>query len=401
MSDPEHAALPAHVPAIDGVRAVAALAVVVTHCFLSSVAAITTQGRLNPFLAGGSVGVDMFFVVSGFVLFLPYVLGKQLPVRHYFTRRAARLFPAYWVTLVMALALWPLLWKIKPAIGYPLTDLHGIISVVSHLTLTQSIVLGMDVRWIGFGVNAVVWTLTLEACFYVTLPFVARRFLRHPIVWTLAAIAAAVVWRVEFFLWRTDFGLSDHNQARLAYYGDAYPGFLGHFALGMLTAWLLARHRESLARIAPALLVGGVVLALYFEWLGGRDLVDHGLAFHTSGAPYLYGRLAFAAAFTVALVGLVLLPRFATPVFGRGPLKWLGDRSYGIYLFHFFAIGVLVEARLVFDSFERSGFLWGVAIVAPIAIAMGALSFALFERPAIAWAKRRTTPVMEPAGSAS
>lgn len=367
------------VPAVDGLRAIAALAVIVVHVFLRSATAYQ-YGPFNPFLAASELGVDMFFVISGFLLFLPYARGEDVDRRAYFKRRAARIMPAYVASLALVGATYGL-------VDHAVENLHvaspsGLLAILSHLTLTQALVLPWFSGWIGLGVNVVVWTLTLEAMFYVTLPFVARAFARNPWRWLLGAVVVSVAWRYALYAAAGTEYTSRASGAFFAY-GDAYPAYFGHFAAGMLAALVLARGRVpsvGSARVFLAIGALGMVVAARFH---GHALEQFGIAIRTQHTSYRFDRLAFGLAFALALYAIVALPSALGRVLGSGVLKWIGDRSYGVYLTHVIVILFLTRQTSVFESNNRLMLLVNLALVASVSIALGALSFAFIERPAM------------------
>ncbi|MEA2190009.1 MAG: hypothetical protein QOI73_130 [Solirubrobacteraceae bacterium] len=139
-------------------------------------------------LSSGFLAVSLFFVLSGFVLYLPVARrdGAFGPLGAYARRRLARVLPAYYVVLIVCLIAYPLL--VTSAISEHVTA--G--SLVAHALLVQQearLVPGYSGS-LGLGVDPVVWTLSLEALFYLLLPLVAGLFWRRP--WQLLALAVAV-----------------------------------------------------------------------------------------------------------------------------------------------------------------------------------------------------------------
>jgi len=93
-------------PGFDGLRAIAALMVLTTHVWLAS---SYHNARLMPYLAQLDIGVPVFFVISGFLLYRPFVVARfderQTPAAgSFWWRRALRIFPAYWVALIIVSA---------------------------------------------------------------------------------------------------------------------------------------------------------------------------------------------------------------------------------------------------------------------------------------------------------
>src|SRR5262249_42674985 len=150
--------------------------------------------------AGGSFGgqliwatgpelVDILFIVSGFVVFLPTVAqqGRFGSISAYAIRRGARLLPAYWLSLGVML----LVMAAQPGVPGPgAEDLASNFS--GQQTLVQMISPGIP---IGFGFDTPLWTLTLEIGFYIVLPFIAASYFRRPLVGLAIGLAIAVLWR--------------------------------------------------------------------------------------------------------------------------------------------------------------------------------------------------------------
>ncbi|HAC80177.1 MAG TPA: hypothetical protein DCG06_07775, partial [Deltaproteobacteria bacterium] len=107
LSDEE---IPGHIPVLDGFRGLAALMVTIFHCWLMTDPKLDA-GAFRDFLIGTGLGVDFFFVLSGFVLFLPAVRrsGQMGRLGDYARRRFARIAPAYYVALLFQSFLTPVL----------------------------------------------------------------------------------------------------------------------------------------------------------------------------------------------------------------------------------------------------------------------------------------------------
>jgi peptidoglycan/LPS O-acetylase OafA/YrhL len=187
--------------------------------------------RLDSFFS-----IDFLFVVTGFLLFLPVVArGSFGSVRAYGVRRVARIVPAYVVSLIAT-------WILVVAIGHPPLSLDDAEVFAAHLVFAQ-----LELNVSGFGVNEVYWFMSIIALFYLLLPFVANRYLRHPLLGLAIAIAIVAVWR------------SLTGDARYILFIQ-FPLFVVDFAIGMTVAWLFMRvwrspRREQFARFGvPAVL---------------------------------------------------------------------------------------------------------------------------------------------------
>ena len=145
-------------PLVDGVRAVAVLSIVVYH--VSYATGANLDGTIGPLLSRLHVGVAIFFVVSGFLLYRPFLaarrgLGPAVGTGGYLRRRLLRIVPAYWAALTL-LAIWPGLPGVFTGDWW---IYYGFLQVYSTETYLQ-----------GIGPT---WSLATEMAFYLVLPFVA------------------------------------------------------------------------------------------------------------------------------------------------------------------------------------------------------------------------------------
>lgn len=362
---------------LDGYRAIAALVVVTTHvAYYTGVVVVTAWGHA---LSRFDIGVTIFFLLSGFLLYRPWsqaaLRGSPWPsTRVYLRRRLWRILPAYLVLVIAVLAVMP---------GIEVHPKHWL----SHLTLTQ-------IYWPELLINGLTqsWSLATEISFYLVLPgiawFVGRRH-RNNVdastrrqLWVLAACA------VLAFLW-----LSMRTFTPVRAFGVVnmwLPNFMDWFATGMLFALVHNRLRLPnpprwmlrLNRLADD--VGTcLVLALGFFLLAATPLAG----------PYTFGEGSGSQAFARHYLYLAAAACFTLPGFlgtdGWGawrrllasPLMvYLGTISYGIFLWHLF---VLETASHVFGIPGFSGWfwlLWPITVAGTIALAHA--SYAVIERSA-------------------
>ena len=376
-------------PLVDSLRAIAALSVFVFHiggvAFPPHAVAIFT-GRLN-------LGVTLFFVISGFLLYRPFVAARLIRGRHalgtgrYAWHRFLRIVPAYWVALTV-IALWLGLPHVfsRDAIVY-----YGFGQVYGFRTLLGGV--------------GQAWTLSIEVAFYVFLPFWA---------WMIRSIAARTAQRrlrIEFIalgvlaLFSLIYkpvingatGLDPHLWFAL---DNALPRYLDQFAIGMALAvasvWF-ETHR-------PPRAVKLIEKRPWIPWAGaGLALIVLATQFGQKQGEA--GTLAVHYLGTLIALGL-----FLPAVFGaqhKGPqqgwvrrflghpvLIWIGVVSYGLYLWHLAVIlQVLKWGGL--GTGLKGLFLW-IAVCLPPALALAAASWYGIERPSLllraiappAWMKR-------------
>jgi peptidoglycan/LPS O-acetylase OafA/YrhL len=331
-------------PLFDSLRALAALGVVVFHAaFFAELAA--EGNALGRYAARLDVGVTVFFLISGFLLYRPFVAARfeERPAPHagaYAWRRFLRIVPAYWVALtVVALVL--ALPNVFSARG--VATFYGFAQIYSPSTA-------------GGGISQA-WTLCVEVTFYALLPLwaLAMRGLgrgdRRVLATELAGLALLFGGSLVYKL----FALSQVSPNSLASppWLMPLPNFLDQFALGMglavLSAWSQREEREP----GPLALAGRhpwacwLAAALAFWWVSAQI----GL----SGVPgeKLTTRsfLSRHELYSVVALGLLLPAVFGDQERGlvrrllaSRVLLYLGLVSYGIYLYHLAAIDLVDDA---------------------------------------------------------
>lgn len=363
-------------PALEGLRGAVALAVLVYHAWILSGTPRLDGGPLRALVSTGFVGVTCFFVLSGFVLFLPVAEGRGLgPSGAYLRRRAARLIPAYEVVLLATLLLLPLL------VADPGRARDSITagSLLAHATVMAGfarLIPGYGGA-LGFFANPVVWTITVEVAFSVALLALARPVVRAPVRTLTALLTLSVAARVlipHLDLTRVH---ADALQSML-------PALLGDFALGMGAAVLYVHTRAATAvwaRAATPLAGGALLVLLIAMWVCGGP--DAGAAKYVVTAS-VRASLAVSGAFAVLILALAGGPSPLQRVLASRPARAAGRWSYGIYLVHFPVLGFVVHTLGV-----RHNMLLAVVVTTPTVLAIGAASYRLVERPSRRWATGR------------
>jgi peptidoglycan/LPS O-acetylase OafA/YrhL len=369
------------VPALDGFRAAAVIGVILWHCWGRSG---NESGEGFGRLVAGVLPISIYvlFIISGFVMFLPTAArGRFGSVRAYALRRVARIVPAYYLSLVIVLALFPLLVPPNLADSDP-----SVANVLAHFGLVFEPLRLVDssTYLAGFGVNGPVWTLSVEAGFYLLLPLIALPFYRRPLLGLAIAFAIAIIWRLVIF-----------DEAEPAVYVNQLPFWAGALAIGMASAWAFVRivqssYEEHARRLAvPAQICALAVLAVLAWIAGGQG--------EGSGGPDTFvaaeRSIALSTALPLVAAAFMLATAFASGVtsrpFTNRTVRWVGDRSYGIYVIHFV---VILFAVLQLDiAAQRGGALefakW-VAIVLPPSLLYGWASYKAVELPVRRWARR-------------
>lgn len=386
------------VPAADGLRGLAVLSVIAYHISYASGRPPLHSTFLQNLSVSGYFAPDFFFVLSGFLLFLPVMTsGTFGRVRTYAFRRAARILPAYYLAIVVTQLLDPLLGT--PMRDYPMWTPLGALSLLLHLTFLQHTV-GLSLKLSeGFNVEGAIWTLSVEAVFYLLLPLVAVRFARRPFVWLAGALVLAAAWRhaaVHLLIPLPHLaGLSNHlfDKELLL---TQFPTYAGSFAAGMTVAWVFVRLKQSKVAIPPLAIVGvQAVSAAVILWGmaqgGHEDLTGTAnvLAHWTTTSP-------LAMWFAVLLLATAMAPRWAQVLVRNKAIRRVGDISYGMYLSHLLFIGFALTTLHWLPTGTNRDWLRMAALTLPGCMIVGAASYRWVEQPFIRWAKRRSSGVPEP-----
>jgi peptidoglycan/LPS O-acetylase OafA/YrhL len=338
---PEHAAGRAtpevrlsYSPGLDGLRAIAVMAVLLYHADLS-------------FIPGGFLGVEVFFVISGYLitalLLAEWRQKGTINLKDFWLRRARRLLPALYVLLVVTLAF---------AVVFLPGEVAGlradVIAAVGYVT-NWFLIFGHESYFEAVGRPSLLqhlWSLAVEEQFYLIWPIAlavglgtARR--RHRLVLTVALVGAAASAVAMAMLYapgvdpsRIYYGTDTRATgllcgAALAFLwapGDKYRSADKWASLRSLGA---GRIRRKWWPAVPLLLDIVGVAALFALVLFGLTLGEF--------EPFLYrGGLVAVALATALLIAVAVHPRswVVSRLLGSAPMRWLGVRSYGIYLWH-------------------------------------------------------------------
>jgi peptidoglycan/LPS O-acetylase OafA/YrhL len=383
-------------PLVDSLRAIAALFVVIYHFAAEAgpphAVAIFTS-RLN-------LGVTLFFLISGFLLYRPFVAARFIPGRkalatgRYAWHRFVRIVPAYWVALTVT-ALWL---GYHQVFGPDWIVYYGFGQVYSFRTILGGI---------GQG-----WTLSIELAFYVFLPFWA---------WAIARIPARTAKRrvqVELIALAGLFALSLIYKPVLdkatsidpkIYFAlvNALPRYLDQFAIGMALAvasvWFETHRKPNAVQALeerPWIPWLGAAIALLALAELGSQITEFGIRTTELGS------LAVHYLQLLVAVGLFLPAVFGSPrrgyvrkFLGARALIWVGVVSYGLYLWHVAVIVQISRWHIPQDLGISTGLggllVWGLFSIVP-SLALAAASWYLIERSSMryrsiappAWLKR-------------
>lgn len=327
---------PGRIPELDGLRCLAILAVIAEHYVLGRFATWTGSGI-------GWVGVDLFFVISGFLItgILQNLRSAPHPFRTFYARRTLRIFPPYYAVLLLYLL---------AVLASPASRHGSMLFWAVHAFYFQSdLVFGPWLRkpagpFFVLAGMGVLWSLSVEEQFYLLwAPLMLR--CRRSVIWLLLALAMVSAPVIRACL---------HTPSAPEYF--FFPARWDTLALGAVAAllyrqWLdggrltaMARYAARLAWAGLVVLTASLIVPMLLLW--PNSLIGAGLPGNRIFA--VFGYTAIGASFALFLLATVLASGGSAPilrVLRSRAVVWIGRRSYVIYLVHL-ALYKISEALL-------------------------------------------------------
>ena len=424
---PARPAVPGHQDALDGLRAAAAGAVLLTH--VGALTGYTFTGTpVSWVLSRGDVGVPIFFALSGLLLYRPWAAAvlSGTPRRSlltYLRRRALRILPVYWAVVLIALPvlnpgparhLWPWLQYLLLAQNY---DSHP--------------------WWSGTGATGLeqAWSLVVEVSFYLILPVLAAALAwvacrgrrrdgtgsdqtgkraRRLLAGIAVLAASSPCWLVLTYYPRPNFW----------FYATLPPlmiWFCAGMAIAVLLAWAQAEPgpdgpasrlcRSVAASAGMCMLIAACAFVIACTPLTGPEFVGVPGLWATELKTLLYALIAVAVVAPVACQPLLAAragPAISTRLLSNRVARFLGKISYGIFIWQFLAAYAFFRLAHLKTAFHGGSYRIPEVVLIGVAIAVAttvtaAVSYYLIERPAQRlrmphWRDRRTRQRRQPAG---
>lgn len=320
------------VASLTGVRALAALLVVATHAAYTT--GKYTHGYAGLVYSRMEIGVPIFFVLSGYLLFGPWVraaaAGSPSPsVRRYAWHRVRRIMPAYVVTVLVAYVIY----HFREAGPNPGHSWYGLLR---NLSLTQIYTDAYMFSHLHQGLTQM-WSLAVEVAFYVALPVLAfvllvvlcrRRW--QPRLLLAGLFALALISPAWMAFVHTAHGLPDGARLWL-------PGYLAWFIGGMMLTVLAVMGVRCYGFIA-------VPLAVVCYFIAATPIAGEPTTSPTGLAQAVTKTVFFAVIAALVVAPLVCGDTgWYSKVLASRPMVWLGEISYEIFLVHL----ILMEVAMV------------------------------------------------------
>lgn len=358
------------VPVLHGLRGLAALAVLLYH-WQGSFPGLTDHLNTIDWVAAhgfdtgllfhyGWLGVSWFFVLSGYLL-AATLWQRPLeprPLALFWWRRALRIYPAVWLQLTILLLL---LW----ATGF-LRNFDWVQALGNYLLWLVPMPGGAAIY------NGAHWTLPIELSFYLVLPLMIWWYRKTGIATLLlTCLIISLAWRGGI-AWLHHHG--SPYAISLLFIRSTLPGMLFLFAAGMaLNHWQPQwSDRARNWGLSATLVVFLVMLYAHMQWQD-LPLQDH---------PYLLTFEIWLAIPIALSTALLLQPTRWTSWISSAPLVWLGEVSYGLYLWHF-PIQRMLPRWWPINWHTPWASFWALVISLALSLLLAAASYYWFERPVL------------------
>jgi peptidoglycan/LPS O-acetylase OafA/YrhL len=401
---------------LDGIRAIACLSVVMFHINLITTNDIplwvprATPSLISALAFSGDTGITLFFILSGFLLFLPYARvllfdEERWPsMRQFYVRRILRILPVYYLSLILMVFIF-----------------HPQYLKIDHLhQWLLFLTMFMDSSATTYKqINGPFWTLAVEWQFYLLLPWIALAMgwlLKHSILkkrflTLVLCLGILALWGIGTrFL---GIYVTNHPQANIILphaimrlilpfiYGPPIPGlhgkFLEDFAVGMFISSLFVmaqrlpqehRFHSIMEKISPWLFLSAVslfIIMAMWKLNTGQPHVWGGIFDGLDGAYNVVGEFCFALSYGLFVTSIIFGYAWLRRPFAWKPLRWIGVLSYSIYMWHLIILENLTSkfiphlppmSNSIFYSVYWLGLFF---IVVPLAF----LFFTCIEKPGI------------------
>ncbi|UAK58528.1 acyltransferase [Mycolicibacterium smegmatis] len=359
-------------PAVEGMRACAAMGVVLTHVAFQTGHTGGISGRI---FGRFDLAVAVFFALSGFLLWRGHAaaargLRPRPRTGHYLRSRIVRIMPGYVVAVIVILLLLP---EAKADLTVWLANLT-LTQIYVPLTLTAGL--------------TQMWSLSVEVSFYLALPLLALLARRLPVrarIGVITAVAAlSLLWVCIPFA-----GDTGHNPWNWP------PAFFSWFAAGMVLAELTVSHYGRVHRLARRRVLMAAIAVVAFAIAASPLAGKEGL--HPGSVGQVMLKTAMGAVVAGALLAPLVLDHPGTRhrILGSAVMVTLGRWSYGLFVWHLAALAMVFP---MLGEFLFNGRMLVVLILTLVfGFALAAVSYALVESPCREalrrWEYRHSRPV--------
>ena len=323
-----------HIGVLDGIRALAVLVVVWFHFWQQSwIMPHIGDVSLDWIPRTGYLMVDMMIFMSGFCLFLPYarkmVYGERAQsVSEFYVKRAARILPSYYIAVAVALIF-------ALAMGAYASNQNMLKDLFAHIFLVHNF---FPEAYVMTQLNGVLWTVAVEAQFYLFFPLYAKAFQKKPILTYLGMIAIGLS---SSYLIGQNFDTINQSL-----YVNHVLTFASVYANGLLAAWLYMvitknRKRKTVEGVA-GMVTACACVYVYYLLTTQLQASDNGQKWQVEN------RFLLSLLFMVFVLAVIFSARWFRKIFDNRIMVFLAGISYNLYIWHQYIAVKLKEFRIPF-----------------------------------------------------
>ncbi|MDX1972017.1 MAG: acyltransferase [Candidatus Sumerlaeia bacterium] len=375
-ADPKDFVLPGHEPILDGYRGLAILFVLLYHATVFFPDRGILHNTLSSIILLGWSGVDMFFVLSGFLITSILLKAKTRPhyFKNFYMRRILRIFPLYYLYLILAFGIPELLrgGTYNPPLFFEDPTPFRVLIFVLHFSNYLNALDGFQNYWLLH-----VWSLAVEEQYYLIWPFLVWWLNKRQLSFLcIAGIVLSFVCRWE---------LSQEavvNQFKVFQFTHTrFDGLLMGCLVGLnaTNPTLIANGRRwgfSLSALLGILILALSVPITQSSIVNGT--IDGFRQFSNPTAQLLYFPL-LSLFYTTLLMGIYLQRgHWISRLVDTEPLRYLGRLSYGIYIYHMPVLWAYLNTWGTVESFAEQLLFW--ILYFPVPVLMAHVSMTYYER---------------------
>lgn len=345
---------------LQALRGIAALLVVMYHAYVFS-NSILNYNFLSGFFKFGYAGVDLFFVLSGFIIFYIHQkdFGNITKLKLYIVKRFVRVFPIYWVINLFIIPLYFFFPKFGG--GYE-TQFNSIVS--SLILLPQD----------HFPIISVAWTLTHELRFYFIFGLIILFGFRKSLPIIIFLMIGTLINSYQHLI--------GTNYVESPLLNSIFSHYNLEFILGCIVAYIVTRHSLIYKQL---LLILGIIIYigaafLYESWGIGQGSVYRIIAY---GIP--------SAIIILALASYDLYRPKKIPDF----MRFLGDASYSIYLTHYILISIIIRFFVYLNLEKFLNLFLTIILATVLTIFIGCLIHIFLEKPLLSYSRKVLLKVLK------
>jgi len=355
-----------HFPDLDGWRFVAFLGVFFYHSFYTEIDAIkaTDEYRfIKGVFANGNLGVDFFFVLSGFLIIYLLISERnatgKIDIRKFYVRRVLRIFPLYYLCLVFGFLVFPLIKHYLGAVVSESADIRYYLFFLSNFDIIRNGVLP-DAGSLG-----VLWSISVEEQFYLTVPLILVLLPTRLYPWMFSLV---IILSIAFRIVNSgdEFTLAMHTLS-----------FAGNLAVGGLLAYLSITNGQFVDFFRK---IGRIPIAL--NYLGISLVFLYRSEIFPSGLAYAASTIVAASLFGFLILEQTLAEKSFFKMRNNNLFTRMGKYTYGLYCLHIIAALFILQ---ICSKLAINTQLWQIVLVETplmllLSVLFAFLSYNLFEK---------------------